>query len=62
MSRIAARFAALEARKRTALIPFVTAGDPPPAPRFRSCMRWWRRVPISSSWEYRSPTRWRMAR
>ena len=30
MSRIAARFAALEARERTALIPFVTAGDPHP--------------------------------
>ena len=30
MSRIAARFAALKARKRTALIPFVTAGDPAP--------------------------------
>ena len=30
VSRIAARFAALEARKRTALIPFVTAGDPHP--------------------------------
>ena len=31
MSRIRARFAALEARRRTALIPFVTAGDPSPA-------------------------------
>ena len=31
MSRIAARFAALKARKRTALIPFVTAGDPCPS-------------------------------
>ena len=31
MSRIAARFAALRARERTALIPFVTAGDPSPA-------------------------------
>ena len=31
MSRIAARFAALKARERTALIPFVTAGDPSPA-------------------------------
>ena len=31
MSRIAGRFAALGARKRTALIPFVTAGDPSPA-------------------------------
>ena len=31
MSRIAARFAALEARGRTALIPFVTAGDPSPS-------------------------------
>ena len=31
MSRIAARFAALKARGRTALIPFVTAGDPCPA-------------------------------
>ena len=30
MSRIAARFAALGARQRTALIPFVTAGDPSP--------------------------------
>ena len=30
MSRIADRFAALRARKRTALIPFVTAGDPSP--------------------------------
>ena len=30
MSRIADRFAALKARKRTALIPFVTAGDPSP--------------------------------
>lgn len=30
MSRIAARFAALKARHRTALIPFVTAGDPSP--------------------------------
>ena len=30
MSRIATRFAALGARKRTALIPFVTAGDPLP--------------------------------
>ena len=28
MSRIAATFAALAARKRTALVPFVTAGDP----------------------------------
>ena len=31
MSRIAARFAELGARGRTALIPFVTAGDPSPA-------------------------------
>ena len=31
VSRIAARFAALGARGRTALIPFVTAGDPSPA-------------------------------
>ena len=31
MSRIAARFATLKARERTALIPFVTAGDPSPA-------------------------------
>ena len=31
MSRIAARFARLKARNRTALIPFVTAGDPSPA-------------------------------
>ena len=31
MSRIAARFAALGERKRTALVPFVTAGDPSPA-------------------------------
>ena len=31
MSRIAARFATLAQRKRTALIPFVTAGDPSPA-------------------------------
>ena len=31
MSRIADRFAALRARNRTALIPFVTAGDPRPA-------------------------------
>ena len=31
MSRIAARFAALRARQRTALIPFITAGDPSPA-------------------------------
>ena len=30
MSRIAARFASLKARERTALIPFVTAGDPSP--------------------------------
>ena len=30
MSRIADRFASLEVRKRTALIPFVTAGDPSP--------------------------------
>ena len=30
MSRIAARFASLKARNRTALIPFVTAGDPSP--------------------------------
>ena len=30
MSRIAARFAALKAERRTALIPFVTAGDPSP--------------------------------
>ena len=30
MSRIAARFASLKARKQTALIPFVTAGDPCP--------------------------------
>ena len=30
MSRIAARFATLKARERTALIPFVTAGDPSP--------------------------------
>jgi len=30
-SRIAARFAACRARRRTALIPFVTAGDPSPA-------------------------------
>ena len=30
MSRIAARFASLKARNRTALIPFVTAGDPAP--------------------------------
>ncbi len=30
MSRIAARFASLAARKRTALVPFVTAGDPSP--------------------------------
>ena len=30
MSRIAARFASLRARNRTALIPFVTAGDPSP--------------------------------
>ena len=30
VSRIAARFAALKARHRTALIPFVTAGDPSP--------------------------------
>ena len=30
MSRIAARFASLKTRKRTALIPFVTAGDPSP--------------------------------
>ena len=31
MSRIADRFAALRARNRTALVPFVTAGDPCPA-------------------------------
>ena len=31
MSRIAARFAALAERRRTALVPFVTAGDPSPA-------------------------------
>ena len=31
MSRIADRFAALRARNRTALVPFVTAGDPGPA-------------------------------
>ena len=31
VSRIAARFAALAQRQRTALIPFVTAGDPSPA-------------------------------
>jgi tryptophan synthase alpha chain len=31
VSRIAARFATLKARERTALIPFVTAGDPSPA-------------------------------
>ena len=31
MSRIARRFAELGARKRTALVPFVTAGDPSPA-------------------------------
>ena len=31
MSRIATRFATLAQRKRTALIPFVTAGDPSPA-------------------------------
>ena len=30
MSRIADRFAALKARSRTALVPFVTAGDPSP--------------------------------
>ena len=30
MSRIAACFASLKARKRTALVPFVTAGDPSP--------------------------------
>ena len=30
MSRIAARFASLRARERTALVPFVTAGDPHP--------------------------------
>ena len=30
MSRIADRFAALRARNRTALVPFVTAGDPTP--------------------------------
>ena len=30
MSRIAVRFASLEAQQRTALIPFVTAGDPSP--------------------------------
>ena len=30
MSRIAARFATLKTRERTALIPFVTAGDPSP--------------------------------
>ena len=30
MSRIADRFASLQVRKRTALIPFVTAGDPSP--------------------------------
>ena len=30
MSRIAARFASLRAQERTALIPFVTAGDPNP--------------------------------
>ncbi|MEN8178551.1 MAG: tryptophan synthase subunit alpha [Pseudomonadota bacterium] len=30
MSRIAARFAELKARDRTALIPFITAGDPNP--------------------------------
>ena len=31
MSRIARRFAELGARRRTALVPFVTAGDPSPA-------------------------------
>jgi len=31
MSRIAARFASLKTRKRTALIPYITAGDPYPA-------------------------------
>ena len=31
MSRLAERFAALRARRRTALVPFVTAGDPSPA-------------------------------
>src|SRR5215217_7174843 len=31
MSRIAAVFAALAAKKRKALIPFITAGDPEPA-------------------------------
>jgi tryptophan synthase alpha chain len=31
MSRIAARFASLKTRKRTALIPYITAGDPRPA-------------------------------
>jgi tryptophan synthase alpha chain len=31
MSRIAARFASLKTRKRTALIPYITAGDPHPA-------------------------------
>lgn len=31
MSRIAARFSELKARERTALIPFITAGDPNPA-------------------------------
>ena len=31
MSRIAARFASLKTGKRTALIPYITAGDPHPA-------------------------------
>jgi len=42
MSRIAARFESLRERKRKALIPYITAGDPQPSVtvRYRYCTRW----------------------